>query len=109
MKKIIEISKLVRTILESEPETRDDDNLLWLEAVREWAYERDMLYVLDWSIASIMKNIHTLDIPTYETVSRERRRLQEKCPELRGTERVRKGRAKREKVYKEVARNGGVL
>ena len=106
MKRIIEITKLVKMILEECPETRDDDNLLWLEAIREVAYKRDCVYALDWGISSIMRNIRLLGFPSFETVSRARRKLQEQYPELRGRERIQRERAKHEKKFKEYARNG---
>lgn len=105
MKKLLKITDLVKGILEEQPETRDDDNLLWLEAIRETAYKKDCTYALDWGIAGIMCNIHTLGLPTYGSVSRARRKLQEKHPELRGSEKARRKRAERETVYKEYAIN----
>lgn len=105
MKKLLKITELVKGILEENEETRDDDNLLWLEAIRETAYKRDCVYVLDWSIAGLMNNIRNLHLPTFESVSRARRKLQEKYPELRGEEKARKEREKREEIYKEYARN----
>lgn len=106
MKRILDITKTVKGILEEQPETRDDDNLLWLEAIRETAYQRDCVYVLDWSISGIMRNIGTLGFPPFGTVSRARRKLQKKYPELKGTKRIQRERAKQEKKFEEFARNG---
>lgn len=106
MKKIIKVQELVKGILENDPETRDDDNLLWAQAIREAAFINGCAYVLDWSIGSLMLNVRTLHLPTFETVSRARRKLQSKHPELRGTEKVTKARGEREKVFEEYAKNG---
>ena len=106
MKKLLNTTKLVKKILEEQPETRNDDNLLWLEAIRETAYEKDCVYALDFGIASLMRNIRFLGLPSFESVSRARRKLQEKYPELRGTEKTRRIRAEREKTFEEYARNG---
>lgn len=48
MKKIIKIQELVKGILENDPETRDDDHLLWAESIKEAAYIHGCAYVLDW-------------------------------------------------------------
>jgi len=104
MKKLLNTTKLVKGILKENPETRDDDNLLWLEAIIEAAYEKDCTYALDWGISSIMHNIRALGLPTFESVSRARRKLQEKYPELRGSENARRGRADKEQTVKEFAR-----
>lgn len=105
MKKILEVAKRVEMILQEKPETRDDDNLLWLEAVREtvrdWETGNKMCEL---TFAYVLKNIRSLGLPSFETVSRARRKIQAKHPALRGSERAAKGRAKKEKVYKEFAR-----
>lgn len=107
MKRLCEITKLVKNILEEKPETRDNDNLLWLEAVRETV--RTFNYgnaMNELTFAYVLKNVYTLKLPSFETVSRARRKLQEKYPELRGSKKVRRKRIERETVYKEYARNG---
>ena len=107
MKRLCEITKLVKTILEEKPETRDNDNLLWLESVR--TVVRDFKYgnkMTELTFAYVLKNIHSLGLPSFESCSRARRKLQEKYPELRGTEYAKRKRTEREKVYREYARNG---
>lgn len=106
MRKLLKITELVKGVLEEYPETRNDDNLLWLEALRETAYKRDCVYVLDLGLSSLMHNIRALNLPTFESVSRARRKLQAKYPELRGTERAQRRRAEKEIIYKEYAKNG---
>ncbi len=110
MKKLLETTKLVKGILEEKPETRDDDNLLWLEAlratVRDWKYGNKMC---DLTLAYVLTSIHRLGLPPFGTVSRARRKLQEKYPELRGSEQARRKRAKREEVFLEYARNDTTL
>lgn len=106
MNKILNTTKLVKTILTEKPETRDDDNLLWLEALR--SATKDFKYgskMADLTLAYVLKSIHSLGLPSFETVSRARRKLQEKYPELRGSEEARRHRAKRETTFKEFARN----
>lgn len=107
MKKLLNITELVKGILEEKPETRNDDNLLWLEAVR--AAVQDKKYgnkMTELTFAYVLKNIYTSGLPSFASVSRARRKLQEKYPELRGTERTKRRRAENEKKYREYARNG---
>ena len=106
MRKLLKITELVKGVLEEYPETRNDDNLLWLETMREAAYKNNCVYALDLGLTYIMHNIRALNLPTFESVSRARRKLQAKYPELRGTERARKRRAEKEIIYKEYAKNG---
>lgn len=103
MKKILITADLVKRLLEEKPETRSDDYLLWAETILATMRESEcplnnlnMIYVL--------KHIRELKIPDFGTVGRARRKLQEKYPELRGSERVRKGRAKREVAFKGFAK-----
>lgn len=105
MKKILTTKNLVKTILTEMPETRDDDNLLWLETLR--ASVRDFKYgskMCDLTLAYVLKSINRLGLPSFGTVSRARRKLQEEYPELRGSENARRGRAKKEQTFKEFAR-----
>lgn len=107
MKKLLNTTKLVKEILTDKPETRNDDNLLWLESVR--AVVKNFKYgnkMTELTFAYVLKNIHSLGLPSFESVSRSRRKLQEKYPELRGSEYVRRKRSEREKVYREYAKNG---
>lgn len=109
MKKLLNITKVVKEILEERPSTRDDDNLLWLEvlraAVRDWKYGSKMT---DLTLAYVLTSIHRLGLPSFASVSRARRKLQEKYPELRGTRTTQEKRKEREAVYEEYARNGSV-
>ena len=107
MKRLINITQAVKEILEEKPETRDDDNLLWLEAlrlsVRDWKYGNKMC---DLTLAYVLKSINRLGLPSFESVSRARRKLQETYPELRGPDRAQRRRAENEKKFEEYARNG---
>lgn len=106
MKKLLKTTELVKGILEEQPETRDDDNLLWLEALRASVRERKNGYKMcDLTLAYVLKSVNQLGLPPFGTVARARRRLQAKYPELRGTEYTKRKRAERETVFKEYATN----
>ena len=99
------LTVIVRSILYSEPQTRDDDYLLWLRAIRIVAAEKGFTgFEKAVSVESFLSNVKGMPLPKYETVSRARRKLQALYPELRGTERTQKARAKREKEFREFAK-----
>ena len=105
MKKIIETTKIVRELLENIPATRDDDNLLWWKTLEITGnfYE---IPVGKLTVEYVLTRIYEMRLPTFETVSRARRKLQEKYPHLKGSEGARKRRREKELLFEEYARNG---
>lgn len=94
MKDLIE--KRVRKILEDDAKARDDDNRLMV------LYFQSVGYDADRSFREVMND---KSAPNRESVTRARRKLQEKYEHLRGTKYVRRLRAKREKEFREYARS----
>ena len=92
--KLIKQESIIKPILEEHPETRGDDFLLYAEVIREYRPELAELSVLDFFVAH--KDLYC---PSYESVSRVRRRLQAKFPELCSDE-VKAKRAKQQAEYK---------
>lgn len=95
--KLIKQEQIIKPILEKHPETRGDDFLLYAEVIREYRPELAQLSVIDFFVAH--KDLYC---PSYESVSRVRRRLQAKYPELCSDEAKAK-RAKEETQYKSYA------
>ena len=93
-------------MLENYPETRGNDYLLWLsviEAVNNASLVNINLETL--GFAFVLRNINYLGLPNYETVSRVRRKLQEKFPELRTADGTTiQGRKDRERAFRDYAR-----
>ena len=96
-------TKLVKTILENFPKTRDDDYLLWLEVLKHIKSCAVADY-LNASAYDFLKCAKYMPFPHYETVSRVRRKLQKEFPELRATKETRSERAELEKRYRNYAR-----
>lgn len=71
-----ELPSKVEIILKSIPETRDNDRLLVSEI---WNQEIGLVYFSDF-----LSELERGNISHFETITRIRRRLQEKRPELRG-------------------------
>ena len=104
VKHLISITRRVKLILEEYPETRNDDNLLWWKTIEMIADEVGEDFVDMKPFKYMLLNFNRLNFPTFETVSRTRRKVQEKYPELKGTKKVQNQRAKSEQAYREYAR-----
>ena len=89
------IEKKVRFILENNPATRDDDDLLMLE------YCALVGVNIQRPFYAVMKDA---DTPNRESVTRARRKLQEKHEELRGSKYIQRARKKREEEFREYSR-----
>lgn len=101
MRKLSTIAKIVFEILTDLPETRNNDYVLWLEAIKrmEPAFNTDM------SVENFLRFVNEFDIPPFGSVSRARRKVQEQHPELRGTEKVQAMRSDLEFDFEEFARD----
>lgn len=80
MDKLERINNVVTRILVIDPETRDDDNKLYLAVI-----EDVMPNGTQKSIEDIFLNMKKYKIPPFESVSRARRKVQELRKDLRGT------------------------
>ena len=99
--KLLKQEEIVKRILEKYPETRGDDFLLYAEVIREHRPELAELSVLDFFVAH--KDLYC---PSYESLSRVRRRVQGKHPELL-SEKAKKTREQQEAVYRAYAKEQG--
>ena len=81
VKKIKKVEPIVKRCLEKVPETRDNDTLLILKI---WGVENPMLRNKDHSFIEFSKQLLDNQYTSSETITRCRRKLQEKHPELRG-------------------------
>jgi len=82
----------VRAVLQENEDARNDDMVLYLALYN--------LYLKDAGAMPLAQ----LGLPSFESVGRTRRKLQEKCPELLGSVRMQKIRAKGEKAYRRYAK-----
>ena len=104
MKYLIDITILVRNILEDKEETRNNDNVLYVETLSllsKLMYDFD---VTEMPTKTVLSNLRFLNLPSYETVSRVRRKLQNKNPHLRANEKVEVCRKEKEKVFMQYAK-----
>ena len=90
---------LVKRILEKSKKARNSDEYLYVRVIKE-LYPDALNYPFEW----VMLNVRKCGLPCYETVSRERRKIQAEHPELWSNETVRRYRREAEEVFKEYAR-----
>ena len=88
----------VRQILNAYPATQDDDMLLYGIFVRQSQLVGD-----NETFYSVCQSARSRGLPSYESVSRARRKIQEQDPSLRGTRRG--ARMAEEEEYHEYYRN----
>lgn len=104
--KLINTAQLVKVILIEMPEARNDDYLLWLKVIETIARAEGKPHITKyWSVEGFLANAKYSSFPQFETVSRARRKVQERCPELRGSAETQAARSEKEEEFKNFARN----
>ena len=92
-------TKLVRTILEENPQTRNSDSFLYFK-VLQYRANRTGVDLRDISVASFLLGMDAFGFPGFETVRRTRQKLQATHPELAALESVQIARMENEKVFR---------
>lgn len=93
--KLKDLEKVIKPILEKSIGSRNDDFYLYAIII-EYYYPQ----LKDVPLVEALTFHSDLGLPSYETVSRVRRKVQEKYPHL-ASEKVKARRAKEQEVYKE--------
>ena len=99
MRNLKTIEKKVRVVLEKNEDARNDDMVLYLALCNACLKDAGAI-----PLAEIMTQHKYLGLPSFESVSRTRRKLQARYPELMGNARVRRLRAAGEKAYRKYAK-----
>lgn len=92
----------VKSILETDELSRDSDDRLYLAVLYQISAERG-INLVQLPVTSFFSQRKAYGFPSYESVGRCRRKLQEDDESLCSTEQVERMRAKREKEYEEWA------
>lgn len=92
MARIMKIEPIVKMVLIDDPQTRSDDHILILRVLETFVTP-------ELSLNAVFKNHVTLGIPSLETITRCRRKLQAAFPELRD-EKAEKIRAEEEVEFR---------
>ena len=99
MRNLKTIEKKVRAVLEKNEDARNDDMVLYLALCNACLKDAGAM-----PLAEIMTQHKYLGLPSFESVSRTRRKLQAQHPELAGSRPVQKMRATGEKAYRRYAK-----
>ena len=94
--------KYVENALRNRPHTREDDNLLYVDVIRQINPA-----LVNVNFLMTFESARKKKLPAYETISRCRRKLQEKYPELAETIEVRKQREEQQMNMFEYAVTAG--
>ena len=92
-------AELVKKILEEKPEARNSDYILYSAIC-----ERIDRKILNLPFDMVLSLIDKKKVPNFETVRRTRQKVQEEWPELKGNNKTRQARAKKEVEFIEFAR-----
>ena len=99
MKDLKSVEKKVRAILEKNEDARNDDMVLFLSLCNTCLKDAGAL-----PLAEIMTQYKYLGLPSFESVSRTRRKVQARYPELVGSRSIQKLRSTGEKAYRKYAK-----
>lgn len=105
MKSIRGTANLVWEILLRSTAARNSDNVLY-SLVCEKRLKEKGLTIDEISFKDGLLAQKEYNLPNFETVRRTRQKLQAQFPELTGAKNVTEARAKREKVFRQYAREG---
>ena len=97
--KISKVEPLVKEVLEDYEEARNDDFFLISEVFYKLIPD-----VTNIPFTAVMLAHNTLKLPSIESITRSRRKLQAKYEHLRASERIEKARAEIEEEYIEYSR-----
>lgn len=99
-KEIKKTHTLVKEILIKSPKARNSDAYLYYKVIEKLNRGSS-----NKPFKEVLFNLEEMGLPLYDTVTRARRKIQEKNPELQGDERVTKRRKENEEVFKEYSRS----
>ena len=99
MRNLKTIEKKVKAVLEKNTDARNDDMVLYLKVCNSYFKDAGAM-----PFAEVMSQYRYLGLPSFESVGRTRRKLQAEHPELLGSVRIQKLRAKQEQNYRRYAK-----
>ena len=103
MKRLRDVSKKVKAVLAENEQARSDDNVLYLHVLR--AYGNEMGLDTDrLSTSTLFLHCNELRLPSYKSVERARRLLQNQHPELRCDDDTQRARDEQEMKYEKFSR-----
>lgn len=98
VEKLKKLENVIKPILEEQPQTREDDLLLYAEIIKR--YKPNLHRV---NVITFLEYHNDLNVPNIKSVERARRKVQEKHPEL-ASERAKRRRAIEQQAYVQYGR-----
>lgn len=99
-KQMVDVQGKVLNALQKYPEARNNDMYLYLKVAAMIDEEFNQIRTSAKRFEDVVLNLDKYHLPSFESVSRARRKMQEKHPELKGTEKVQAKRSELEEEYK---------
>ena len=103
MKRLKDLSKMVKAILEKDQAARNSDSILLLHLLRNMGAEKG-LDIDKMSVPMYLIHGRDLQLPTLESVGRARRKVVEKNPELGSDDDVESVKMQLEDAYRRFAK-----
>mgnify|MGYP003438212968 CR=1 FL=1 len=104
MEELKTTTELVEIIMIADHDTRNNDNLLYLRLLSALGKQQGIDY-MHMKLIEFFRQLPDMDVPTIETVSRLRQKVQQKYPNLKACEEVERFRAEREEKFRQFAKN----
>ena len=101
------ITRIVKTILQTYPDTRNSDNLLYYHVLKV-AGDKNKVDIETMSIPTFLLKMKEYGLPPFESVRRARQKIQAAHPELSAKADVEAYRTLNEQAYREYARKDSV-
>ena len=94
MKNMRKLENIVKYVLEESSEARDDDFLLIFKVYK--AINESVIYK---DFRQVMRDHVELKLPSFESITRARRKVQKEYPELQSSRKTKEVRSAEEKAY----------
>lgn len=105
---LVNISKLVHGILQTDTQARNSDHILYLRVLqRVTAATGSPVSPRNMSVDYFLRHMKDLGYPPFESVRRARQKVQRDHPELRASEQIEEYRSENEKEYRRFSHKRG--
>lgn len=98
-----DLKTLVENLLQEHPALRGKDDVLYLEVLRKthpyWNSGRITTNIENMPIGEFFSERKNMKLPSFESVSRCRRKVQEEFPDLRPPKKIQEARTRREEEF----------
>lgn len=98
--KIKHLEKIVKEVLETNKKSRNDNFVLVLEVYKK------LDIPVKFDFMGLVLEHSKYELPSFESVTRARRKIVRKCPELQASKEVKELREEQEQIYFEYAIGG---